>query len=205
LPVLGHSQQPEPSLSVPPCHFPLSSAAAMSSGAAAVLVDSEPTTTTTPTSAGSSPAKSTKTGPTTRRPSEDSLRPPQMPYATSSTELHASPSSGSLASTFRPGGFGTAAESILSSKPSQTPLVDWGRAASDAFAEQAASEKHCDEAGDSSSRRPGPKPFKPANRFGGGGGRDWRFWMVFLSILLSTFIAALDMVRLRPSSARLPS
>ena len=172
-------------------------AAAVEPTAAAPL----PPTTTTSTSADSSPANAARTGTTTRRPSKDSLRPPQVPYAdvSASPELHVSLSSGSLASSYRPGGFGTGPESsTLCSKPSTTPLVDWGKAASDAFVQNAtpASEnKPAEGAVDDSGSRPQPKAFKPANRFGGGGGRDWRFWMVFLSILLSTFIAALDLVR----------
>lgn len=157
------------------------------------------TTTTTQSSAESSPVKSARTEAASRRPSEDSLRPPQVPYAASSPELHTSLSSGSLASSYRPGGFGTGADSTLSSKPSQTPLADWGQAASDAVqttSEKAMPDDETAEDETDSGRQPQHrKPYKPANRFGGGGGRDWRFWMVFLSILLSTFIAALDMVR----------
>lgn len=129
-----------------------------------------------------------------------------MPYAPD-RDLQHSPSVNSLASS-QPSTFSSqrqlyhAADNMsstgdtLNSKPSQTPLADWGAADSAAYSngggrsQPATAEKHDDD-----DQHPPPPAFKPANRFGGGGGRDWRFWMVFLSILLATFIAALDMVR----------
>lgn len=167
-----------------------------------------------PSTTPSSPVIAPDASPSSRRPSSDSLRPPAMPFAPQ-PELANSPSVGSLASSYNTCSASHSQRNLhhsdsvphtLGSKSSQTPLTNW-TTSSDAYNQHGqwlgaervgrpADDENVDEEqyGRMTGQQTGPS-VKPANRFGGGGGRDWRFWMVFLSILLSTFIAALDMVR----------